>query len=79
MLAEADGQARKGLWTQLSRSAAERLQVTLFAIFCTRPSYPRGWETNVVLLGVHLAQLLTVLLPAACVLLGLLALVAPLV
>ena len=37
---------------------------------------PRGWETTVVLLGVQLAQLLTVLLAAACVLLGLLALVA---
>jgi hypothetical protein len=37
---------------------------------------PRGWETTVVLLGVQLAQILTVLLATACVLLGLLALVA---
>jgi hypothetical protein len=37
---------------------------------------PAGWETNVVLFGVQLAQLLTVLLAAACVLLCLLALVA---
>ena len=38
--------------------------------------HPRVWETNVALLGVQLAQLLTVLLAAACVLLCLLALVA---
>ena len=37
---------------------------------------PRGWETIVVLLGVQLAQTVTVLLAGACVLLGLLALVA---
>jgi hypothetical protein len=39
-------------------------------------SLPRGWETIVVLLGVQLAQVLTVVLATACVLLGLLALVA---
>ena len=42
----------------------------------TTSSRPRGWETNVDLLGVQLAQVLTVLLATACVLLGLLALVA---
>ena len=46
----------------------------MFTTSC-RPR-PRGWETIVVLLGVQLAQVLTVLLATACVLLGLLALVA---
>ena len=45
-------------------------------MFFITSSHPRGWETNVVLLGVQLAQTLTVLLATACALLGLLALVA---
>src|SRR4051794_41825164 len=46
-------------------------------MFPRRVVLPRGWETIVVLLGVQLAQTLTVLLAGACVLLGLLALVGP--